>query len=238
MKFKNPTLWLFSSFSHMVATDFPLPPFFIKHLFIVMDIHTINKGLDKFMGRVYGVDVYLTESSYKFGSKKYVINILFFPSKFLKGSTEYSEKYHNFFDRSQYEIDNDVFRALKYLGIDSNNIERDSIKFRISSDLPEYLKTYSEELVSNINNFIETETMDGISLSDKMSNVRITKIIPTVPYKDQHYNPHILLKLDYDNTSDGLMNSGFLNDSFVRYPMINYLKTKMDLDPQIDFWFE
>jgi hypothetical protein len=203
-----------------------------------MDIHTINKGLDKFMRRVYGVDVYLTESPNKFGGKKYLINILLFPSKFLKGSPEYSEKYHNFFDRTQYEIDNDVFRALKYLGVDSKDIQGDSLRLRISSDLPEYLQTYSKELVSNINKFIETETMDGISLSEKMSNVKIATMIPSVDYKHEGYDPHILLRLDYDNTSDGYMDSNFLNDSFVRDPMIDYLKTKMNLDPQIDFWFD
>ena len=124
------------------------------------------------------------------------------------------------------------------MGIDSKDIEGDSPRLRISSDLPEYLQTYNKELVSNINKFIETETIDGISLSDKMSNVRIATMIPSVDYKHEGYGSHILLRLDYDDTSDGHMNSNFLNDSFVRDPMIDYLKTKMNLDPQIDFWFE
>ena len=120
-----------------------------------MDIHTINTGLDKFMRRIYGIDVYLTENQYGFGDKEYLINILFFPSKFLQGSPEYSEKYHKFFDRTRYEIEEDIFRALKMLGIDSKDIQGDSLRLRISSDLPEYLQTYSKELVDNINKFIE-----------------------------------------------------------------------------------
>jgi hypothetical protein len=44
--------------------------------------------------------------------------------------------------------------------------------------------------------------------------------------------------LDYDETSNVNIDSNFMNDSYVRNPMIDYLKTKMDLDPQIDFWFE
>lgn len=204
-----------------------------------MDIHTINKGIDKFMRRVYGVDVYLTENQYGFGDKEYLINILFFPSKFLQASPEYSEKYHRFFNRPQYEIEDDIFRALKLLGVDSKNIQGDSLRLRISSDLPEYLQTYSKELVDNINKFIETETvLDGVSLSDRVSNVRVDTMIPSVPYRSEGYDPHILLRLGYDETSDVNVDSNFMNDSYVRNPMIDYLKTKMDLDPQIDFWFD
>lgn len=204
-----------------------------------MDIHTINKGLDKFMRRIYGVDVYLTENQYGSGDKDYLINILFFPSKFLQGSPEYSEKYHKFFDRTQYEIEEDIFRALKMLGIDSKDIQGDSLRLRISSDLPEYLQTYSKELVDNINKFIETETiLDGTSLSDQVSNVRVGVMIPSVPYRSEGYEPHILLRLDYDTPSNWFVDSNFMNDSYVRNPMIEYLKTKMDLDPQIDFWFD
>ena len=204
-----------------------------------MDIHTINTGLDKFMRRIYGIDVYLTENQYGFGDKEYLINILFFPSKFLQGSPEYSEKYHKFFDRTRYEIEEDIFRALKMLGIDSKDIQGDSLRLRISSDLPEYLQTYSKELVDNINKFIETETiLDGVSLSDRISNVRVGVMIPSVPYRSEGYDPHILLRLEYDDTSNVNIDSNFLNDSYVRKPMIDYLKTKMDLDPQIDFWFD
>lgn len=202
-----------------------------------MDINTINKGLDKFMRRVYGVDVYLTDSPNKFGSKKYLINILFFPAKFLKGSSEYSEKYYNFFNTSRTEIENDIFRSFKYLGINSEEVTRNNINLRISSDIPEYIKTYGEEMVSNINNFIETETVDGISLSDKMSDVKVDRIFATIPYYDEDFDSHILLRLDHEVTGKYL-GATFLNDNFVRDPMIDYLKTKMDLDPQIDFWFD
>jgi hypothetical protein len=125
------------------------------------------------------------------------------------------------------------------LGIDSKDIQGDSLRLRISSDLPEYLQTYSKELVDNINKFIETETiLDGTSLSDQVSNVRVGTMIPSVPYRSEGYEPHILLRLDYDTPSNWLEDSNFMNDSYVRNPMIDYLKTKMDLDPQIDFWFD
>ena len=63
-------------------------------------------------------------------------------------------------------------------------------------------------------------------------------MIPSVPYRSEGYDPRILLRLDYDETSNVNIDSNFMNDSYVRNPMIDYLKTKMDLDTQIDFWFE
>ena len=42
--------------------------------------------VDLFMKRLYDVDVYLTDS--KYGDEQYSIKILFFPSKFFKGSIE------------------------------------------------------------------------------------------------------------------------------------------------------
>ena len=80
--------------------------------------------------------------------------------------------------------------------------------------------------------------MDGVPLSDRISNVRVGVMIPSVPYRSEGYEPHILLRLEYDETSNVNIDSNFLNDSYVRNPMIDYLKTKMDLDPQIDFWFD
>lgn len=123
------------------------------------------------------------------------------------------------------------------MGINSEEVTRNNIKLRISSDIPEYIKTYGQELVSNINNFIETETMDGISLSDKMSDVKVTRIFATIPYEDEGFDSHILLGLNHE-VAGRYLGATFLNDKFVRDRMIDYLKTKMELDPQIDFWFD
>ena len=197
-----------------------------------MDIHKINNGLDKFMRRVYGIDVYLTENQYGSGDKEYLINILLFPSKFLQGSPEYSEKYHKFFDRTRYEIEEDIFRALKILGIDSKDIRGDYLNFEISSNLPEYLKKYNEELISNINNFINDSM-----LSEYISNVRINRIEPSIPHGSNYHVPYMDLRLSYDTTNEKMDFRNYLNEN-VRGPMMAYIKTKMKVDPQIEFWFE
>ena len=88
-----------------------------------MDFEKMNRILDMFMRSMYGVDAYLTPIP-RFPPIPYRPNILFFPSKFLKGSPEFSEKYYKFFNRDEKEIENDIFRAFKYLGVNSENISK------------------------------------------------------------------------------------------------------------------
>jgi len=185
------------------------------------------------MKRLYDVDVYLSES--KYGDEQYRINILVFPSKFLKGSSEFSEKYYNFFNRKKSEILDDIFKAFKYLGISRKGIESDSIYTILSSDIPDYLKKYNKEFISNINEFIKNEEVADIKLSKHISNVKIDRIESFVPDDE---SPYIDLRLSVDSVNKNLNPYSFLNDDIFRKPLMDYLNTKMDVDPQIEFWFE
>ena len=200
-----------------------------------MDISVVNNMIDGFMKGLHDVDVYLTESKYKYPNKEYRINILIFPSKFLKSSPEFSEKYYNFFNRKKSEILNDIFKAFKYLGISSEEIENDSIYTVLSSDIPEYVKKYNKEFISNINEFIKNEEVADIKLSKHISNVKIDRIESFVPDDE---SPYIDLRLSVDSVNKNLNPYSFLNDDIFRKPLMDYLNTKMDVDPQIEFWFE
>lgn len=198
-----------------------------------MDIHKINTILDKFMKRIYDVDVYLTEYKYKNTGKQYKINLLVFPSKFLKSSPEFNEKYYNFFNRGEREILNDIFKAFKYLGIDHNEIEGDYIHFETSSDLPDYLKKYNKELISNINSYINDS-----KLSEYISNVKIDRIEPSIPHGSSYHVPYMDLRLSYDTINKNMDVYYYLNENSFREPLMDYISAKMEVDPQIEFWFE
>ena len=198
-----------------------------------MDINLINNTLDKFMRKIHGVDVYLTPSRYSKG--EYMINILFFPSKFLERSPEYSEKYYNFFNRSESEILNDVLTGLKYLGVNSTNIKIDDVIFHISSEIPKYLENYTTEVISNINEFINSDEVEN--LSKYVSNVYLDRMEILVPSSVYNYPSSISLRLRFDSTSEFSINPLLIADSF-REPLIEFLGNRMKLDPQIDFWFE
>lgn len=198
-----------------------------------MDIHKINRVIDMFLKNMYDVDVYLTPDG-----KEYKVNILFFPSKFLKGSSEYSEKYYNFFNRGNEEIQDDIFKAFKYLGLDSSKVERDYIHTHMSSDIPEYLKNYQRELLGHINDFFESDLIEDFNLSNIISNVRVREIEPLVTHMHSGVKPYLSLRLVFDTNNYPYDLHSLLNSTYVMNPLIDYLKTKMELDPQISFWFD
>ena len=196
----------------------------------------MNRILDMFMRSMYGVDAYLTPIS-RFTPIIYRPNILFFPSKFLKGSSEYSEKYYKFFNRDGQEIEDDIFKAFKYLGVNSENIDRGSTIIHISSDIPEYLKNYQRELIVHINDFIESDTIKDYRLSEAASNFRVDSIDSVAFLTGRGDSPYINFKIIYDSKSFYNMAS-LLNSWEVRNPLMDYLSTKMKVDPQIGFYFD
>lgn len=198
-----------------------------------MDLHKLNRVLDMFLKNMYDVDVYLTPDG-----KDYKVNLLFFPSKFLKGSSEYSEKYYNFFNRNEEEIEDDIFKAFKYLGLDSSKVERDYIHVHMSSDIPEYLKNYQVELLGHINDFFESDLAEDFRLSNIISNVRVWDIEPLVTHMHSGVKPYLSLRLVFDANNYPYDLRSLLNSTYVMNPLLDYLKTKMELDPQISFWFE
>lgn len=198
-----------------------------------MDIHKINRMVDLFMKRLYDVDVYLTEYKYGMKDEEYKINLLVFPSKFLKNSPEFSEKYYDFLNRDEKDILDDILKAFRYLGIDRKNINTDTIYYDISSKIPDYLKKYNEEFISNINEYINNS-----DLSEIISNVRINRLEPSIPHGSNYHVPYIDLRLYFDSNDKNVDASYYLNDNIFRKPLMDYISTKMEVDPQIDFWFE
>ena len=189
--------------------------------------------VDLFMKRLYDIDVYLTEYKYGMKDEEYKINLLVFPSKFLKNSPEFSEKYYDFLNRDEKDILDDILKAFRYLGIDRKNINTDTIYFDISSKIPDYLKKYTKEFISNINEYINNS-----DLSEIISNVRINRLEPSIPHGSNYHVPYIDLRLYFDSNNKNVDASYYLNDNIFRKPLMGYISTKMEVDPQIDFWFE
>ena len=203
-----------------------------------MDINKVNRVLDLYMRGMYGVDAYLTPSKYG-GKNTYLINILLFPSKFLKNSPDFSQKYYDFFSKGVNEVLKDILKGFKYLGINIRSEIKllDYVRLHISSD-SEYLKNYIKELMGHINNFIESDIIeDFYPLSKRMSNVKVEMIDPVIDDMVPGI-PYVSLRLTYDSLDDSVDITSLLNEELFRKPLEDYLKTKMNLDPQIDYWFE
>lgn len=203
-----------------------------------MDINRVNRVLDLYMREMYGVDAYLTPSRYG-GKNTYLINVLLFPSKFLKNSPDFSQNYYDFFNRGEHEVFEDIIKAFRYLGINIRSEIKleDYVKLDMSLD-SDYFKDYVKELMGHINDFIESDIIEDFgTLSERMSNVRVERIDPVTPL-NEFTPPYISLRLTYDSLDDSVDITPLLNTEAVREPLENYLKTKMNLDPQINFWFE
>lgn len=91
--------------------------------------------------------------------------------------------------------------------------------------------------MGHINNFIESDLIEDLYLlSKRMSNVKVKMMNPVID--DMVLGiPYVNLWLTYDSLGDSVY-TPLLNDELFRKPLENYLKTKMNLDPQIDYWFE
>ena len=203
-----------------------------------MDINRVNRVLDLYMREMYGVDTYLTPSRYG-GKNTYLINVLLFPSKFLKNSPDFSQKYYDFFNRGDREVFEEVLKAFRYLGVNIRSEIKleDYVRFDISLD-SDYLKDYVKELMGHINDFIESDIIeDFYTLSKRMSNVRVRRV-DSVIHDNVLGIPYISLRLTYDSLDNSVDFTSLLNTEYFREPFENYLKTKMNLDPQIDYWFE
>ena len=103
----------------------------------------------------------------------------------------------------------------------------------MSSKIPDYLKKYNEEFISNINEYISNS-----DLSEIISNVRINRLEPSIPHGSNYHVPYIDLRLYFDSNNKNVDASYYLNDNIFRKPLMDYISTKMEVDPQIDFWFE
>lgn len=196
-----------------------------------MDIHDLNRVLDMFMKEMYDLDVYLTPDS----GNAYRLNVLIFPSKFLKNSPEFSQKYFNVLTGLENNIERTIHKAFMYLGINSANIKIDNVRVKMASDSNGYLTKYSKEIVSHINDFLEFG-LDDFDLKGRVSNVRIDRMEPS--FYGMDYEPNgVSLRLKFDTNYKYDLGDFLNNDSF-RASLIEYLNEEMELDPQIDFWFE
>lgn len=198
-----------------------------------MDIIQTNRVIDKFMKRMFDVDVYLIPLRIPYLGKEYGINILFFPSKFFPQSPDYSEKYHRFFNRSDMEVKSDLFKPFKYLGINTEKIDFDMVRIFMPDKIDGFLLDYTTELLNNINEFFETQKIDEVDLSDEISNVSLYRVDLGI-----EEGIYLNLNLKYDSNLNNFSVSGYLNTNHVRGFINDYLETKMELVPQINFWFE
>lgn len=179
-----------------------------------MDIVKVNKFLDKFVKKLYGLDMYIVNE--RFGLK---IHVLVFPYKILEKSPDYDPEYR----KNLGDIRNIFDGAMRHMG-ESNTI--DSYQFTLSKDLGKYLDDYLANVMELLDMFWDTDYAPDYKLSDDEKRFKLSSI-NYYNFKSSSFEDG-----DYENIMV-TVHSGKKNLNFLEPEIIDYLSNNMELDPQI-----
>lgn len=176
----------------------------------------IDRILNSYMKSLYDVEVDFSGSD---GLFSYRLDIPVIPSKFLKNSKNFSERYYNFISLPPLKREEVLSKAFTILGINRSVLLRTHDRLFLSGNMGEYLEGYSDEVLSYLNKFFGGEIkfafkdVELVFTEDDMTDQEIPK-----------------LWLHFRQVS-GPKSLNFLN----RYKdeWEEYLSTKMKVDPQI-----
>jgi hypothetical protein len=128
------------------------------------DIVGFNKLCDKFFKTLYDLDVYITPNKFThIYTNPYIFNVLFFPDKYLKQGGDYSSGYRNILENNKefYQIIDEFW---SYFSIDNqikgvfyNEIDFDFISCKVSSDVGDYLKGYTKQVIELMEMYVDTD---------------------------------------------------------------------------------
>jgi len=180
-----------------------------------MDIVNINKFLDKFVKKLYGLDMYLVNE--RFGLK---IHLLVFPYKILEKSPEYDPEYR----KNLGNIRSIFNSAMGHIGEPSTT---EDYKFTLSKDLGTYLNDYLANVMELLEMFWDTDYAPDYKLSDDEKKFKLGSI-NYYNFKSSSFEDG-----EYENLMVAIK-SGKGNLSFLQDDIMDYLSNNMELDPQIE----
>lgn len=175
-----------------------------------MKTNQINMFLDKFVKKLYGVDMYLVNET---------IHVLVFPYKILERSPEYDPEYRKNLD----DVLNIFNSAMRHMGWPNNT---DNYKFVISKEWGTYLNDYLANVMELLEMFWDTDYAPDYNLSDDEKRFELGSV--------NYYNfkSSSFIDTQYENIMVSIL-SGKRNLSFLEPEIMDYLSNNMELDPQI-----
>ena len=133
-----------------------------------MNLSVINRLIDKYFRRMYGIDVFVTGSL-----ENMVCNVLLFPDKFLKKGGDYSEEYWNIIAHKE-DLIKILNKFFKMIGLSirydrppvhwrysdrekTNNVY--NIKYLVSDNLGEYMTGYIDNACKLMSEFAKSDML-------------------------------------------------------------------------------
>ena len=217
-----------------------------------MNLSIINRLIDKYFRRVYGLDVFVTGSL-----ENMVCNVLVFPDKFLKNGADYSEEYWNIVAHKEVLIDilNSFF---KMIGVsirydrpqakrEDSEIEKTNnvynIKYLVSDDLGEYMNGYIDNARKLMSEFAKSDMMpEKFRQKTNEPDYVFTRGNVFFSPKEasfENYTPRLMVDIN-SNIVNNNMFFGWISmgnrpvDEYIR----EYIYDNMEYDPQISLFIE
>ena len=217
-----------------------------------MNLSIINRLIDKYFRRVYGLDVFVTGSL-----EIMVCNVLVFPDKFLKNGADYSEEYWNIVAHKEVLIDilNSFF---KMIGVnirydrppakrEDSEIEKTNnvynIKYLVSDDLGEYMNGYINNARKLMSEFAKSDMLpEKFRQKTNERDYVFTRGNVFFSPKEatfEDYTPRLMVDINSNIVNDNMF-FGWVSmanrpvDEYIR----EYLYDNMEYDPQISLFIE
>ena len=195
-----------------------------------LDIHKINRFLDKFVRSIYGVDMYIANSRYA-GT---VPHIIIYPYKFLKNSPEYDPSFIELTNKAKAEK---IFTdTMKYMGVDAEKRFNDNIVYTVSKNLGSYLEKYIKDVEYLTPMFFESDYLpEEYRGRVKDTNVKYRNIWFHGGF-NSHYDaeryiePNLGVGFQVTKEAESFLSA--FEDEFK-----DYLSNNMNVDDQIDIFF-
>jgi len=217
-----------------------------------MNLSIINRVIDKYFRRMYGLDIFVTGSL-----DNMVCNVLVFPDKFLKKGGDYSEEYWNIVAHKEVLIDilNSFF---KMIGVsirydrppakrEDSEIEKTNnvynIKYLVSDDLGEYMNGYIDNARKLMSEFAKSDMLpEKFRQNTNERDYVFTRGNVFFSPKEasfEDYTPRLMVDINSNIVNDNMF-FGWVSmgnrpvDEYIR----EYIYDNMEYDPQISLFIE
>ena len=192
-----------------------------------IDINALNRFLDRFLYRMYGIDIYVTPRG-----KRLQPRVLIFPEKVLKNSGGFDPSYYNVvsdYERLQYRIYGD---SLRYFGFSEKQvydlINDEHMIYVLSEDLGPYLTDYIERTLKFVNDAYPKIFSEVIGHPYEGEGV-ILENVYAGPIQHHSERDEMYIGVRLANVEDGHF---FMRDYILEY----FEKNFPGYDPQIPIW--
>ena len=216
-----------------------------------MILSTLNKLVDKYFRKKYGVDIYVT------GTINYMkFNVLVFPDKFLKKGGDYSEKYWNIVAHKDL-LRSSLYSFFNLVGVNSrydspwNDESRGpregkstfDMNYVVSDDLGDYMNGYIDRVCKLLSEVAKSDMLPvQFRQSTNEPDYYFTRGNVFFSPGEDGINDHTA-RLMVDINSNIINNNMYFGRISMGYKPVDvlireYIYDNMEYDPQISFFIE